>query len=944
MADRTAPDTLNVRLPLYAYTSALWRNRRVLEIGCGDGTSAAYLAVHGAADVVSLDVDSGRIESARAQHARPGIHYLLLDSIQQIGALAHRFDVILLPEGEAVLADPGLVSRIKNLLGPEGVLIVAVTASERQSPFFDGGVGYYDLSDALTRDFRAVRMLGQTPFLGFGLIEFDTGSEGLRVDVSLLAGGTEQPSHYVAIAGDVPSPPLGQALIQVPFAPVEDLAEAAARAEQGGAGSGAAEAERELSRLRAELDDARTARQGTVSTVELTAAATRADLAERRLEEIERRARARTDELDGRVTDLRRKLEDALVASESAVRVSRAQSDEIDELRARLRRAAEDRELADSEIAKLRRAVTEADDSVLTLTRRTAEEMAVVAQRLVTGLGSAAASPPAAPAAATAATAAATAELEAKLRRAEEAAARGEADVAAFAERLRTADDELRTLKRAAGEVASRDERIARLEGDKQDLLWRVAELEEKLRFAEQDAQRATAGRETPEEITIARASRDRAIEEFHRAAAAHVNEVNRLQASVSEHAALVAELEDALRVAEARAVAADREATTLRRNAKELEESDRARRGRLSELEGKLLRLERERALAAEAAARGEGAGPATAELQSRLQASEQRVTAAEQRAQASEEAARAAAARAASAEQALGDAEKRAQASEEARALATARAASAEEALGAAEQRAQTSEQTAREASARAAATDEALGVAEQRAGELADRLRLLERRAAEADETAAAALLRATMAEERAAVIDPRAIPFGGGHGNGAGNGAHRGDLPAVEVRHMRSAIEDAEARLRDEVRTLGKIEATLERAEALTARPPAFDDRAELERAIVGRDAQLVEGRLELARVRRESESTRLQLENQIADLRTKLNARGGESGGEQGMNAQLVLMHSTLANIRRRAARLRDELEGFRRRLDTLPPGALASMLEEIGEDLGEFAK
>jgi hypothetical protein len=162
--------------------------------------------------------------------------------------------------------------------------------------------------------------------------------------------------------------------------------------------------------------------------------------------------------------------------------------------------------------------------------------------------------------------------------------------------------------------------------------------------------------------------------------------------------------------------------------------------------------------------------------------------------------------------------------------------------------------------------------------------------------------------------------------------------------MEVRHMRSAIEDAEARLRDEVRALGKIEATLERAEALTAHPPAFDDRAELERAISGRDAQLVEGRLELARVRRESESTRVQLENQIAELRTRLGARGGESAGEQTMSAQLVLMHSTLANIRRRAARLRDELEGFRRRLDTLPPGALASMLEEIGEDLGEFAK
>ena len=60
--------------------------------------------------------------------------------------------------------------------------------------------------------------------------------------------------------------------------------------------------------------------------------------------------------------------------------------------------------------------------------------------------------------------------------------------------------------------------------------------------------------------------------------------------------------------------------------------------------------------------------------------------------------------------------------------------------------------------------------------------------------------------------------------------------------------------------------------------------------------------------------------------------------------DHSQSAQLILMHSTLANIRRRSARLRDELEGFRRRLDTLPPGALSSMLEEIGEDLAEFAK
>src|SRR4051794_6226857 len=293
MADREPPDTLNVRLPLYAYTSALWRGRRVLEIGCGEGSSAAYLAVQGAADVVSLDVDAESIDRARAQHARPGIHYLLLDDLQQIAALSHRFDVVLIPEAEAIVADATLLTRIKGLLRDDGFLIVAVAASERQSAFFHSGIGYYDLSDALTRDFRAVRMLGQTPFLGFGLIEFDTGSDGLRVDVSLLGGGTEQPSHYVAIAGNVPSPALGQALVQVPFSPIEALADAAATPPPPAtgalmmrpAGTVMAEAEREIARLKVEVAEARLAAHGPGSSVELSAATTRADLAERRLDE-----------------------------------------------------------------------------------------------------------------------------------------------------------------------------------------------------------------------------------------------------------------------------------------------------------------------------------------------------------------------------------------------------------------------------------------------------------------------------------------------------------------------------------------------------------------------------------------------------------------------------------------------------------------------------------
>ena len=371
--------------------------------------------------------------------------------------------------------------------------------------------------------------------------------------------------------------------------------------------------------------------------------------------------------------------------------------------------------------------------------------------------------------------------------------------------------------------------------------MWRVAELEEKLRNAARDL---GTTRPSSEETVVARGARDRAIEEFHRAAAAHVNEVNQLRASVAEQAALVAELEDAVRISEARAGAADKDAATLRRNAKELEDADRARRGRLAELEGKLLRLQAEKAQAASATAR-DGvveSGIEVAELSSRLQAAEQRALTAEQRAVGAEE-------------------------------------------------------------------------------------------RAAEARAVADAAAAAAAQATSR--------VPTE----NEGPHDTHGGGIPAAE---LATAVEQIEERLRDEMRTLGAIEETLARARAETAAAARTVDptvRADLERALAAKDSQLVEGRLEMARLRRDSETRQTQLEREITDLRNRLNPGGDSAASYDGsQGAQLILMHATLANIRRRSSRLRDELEGFRRRLDTLPPGALSSMLEEIGEDLAEFAK
>ncbi|MEO8214203.1 MAG: methyltransferase domain-containing protein, partial [Myxococcales bacterium] len=645
MSERTATEFLNLRLPLYAYTAPLWQGRRVLEIGCGDGGSAEYLGSHGAERVLSVDTDAGRIDRARARHSRARVDFRAVSDLRQIatiGAPGERIDVVLAPEGQLLLATPALITDIRRLLGETGHLIAAVPAADRKGRMAKDGVGYYDLADALAERFPVLRMLGQTPFLGFGLVEFDGSADALRVDVSLLQSGAEQPSHYVGIAGAAAPPSLGYSLVQVPFAPVEAVIFGAEAGASGALPIPAREAAPPVSDARLEM-------------------------AERRLEESERRARARLEEAETRLSDLRRKLEEALVQAESSVRVSRAQAEEIQELRARIRRGSEDRAAADDELSKLRRALAQADESVLTLTRRTAEEMAVVAEKMVTGLGrgnTAAISAGVAGDSAgksganAAAEQAERAELEERARRAEAAASRDHAEIATLTERIRIADEQIRALKQKSAAVAERDDRIARLEGDKQDLLWRVAELEEKLRHAAADA--AGRGQQkahpdqvgarddqgTAQQVAAARQARDRAIEELHRAAAAHGNEVHQLRSSVAEQAALVAELEDAVRAAEARAAAADKEATTLRRNAKELEEADRTRRGRLAELEGKLLRLERERSLAAASGVGGGGTGTddgALADLKQRLAATEQRAVVAEQRVTAAEERAQA-------------------------------------------------------------------------------------------------------------------------------------------------------------------------------------------------------------------------------------------------------------------------------------------------------------
>ena len=407
-------DSWSRRLAVYGYLAPLFTDRKVLELGCGDGLGAARLRALGAASVLGVDADAASLSRAQENERMPGLQFAPLERrrLESAGA----FDLIVVPEGAAWLR-PGAPfgpTAVRGLLAPKGRLAVVVASADWPDANPDhagsvtGGLGYYALVEELERLFPHVRMFGLTPFAAFGAAEFGAETAGLRIEGGLVEEGADQPTHYLALAGQDEGGELGYTLLQIP---------AARRRATESAHVGAASDE---------------ARPG----------------------------------------GLRRRLAEAEGQAEGVLRVSRAQTEEIEELRARLRRAAEARGELDQEVIRLRRALADADASVLDLTRRTREEVAALARQIAGGL------------------------------RAPEPAA-GKivegAGMARLREELRRRGEELAARDSALSE---RDERIAALEAEKQDLLWRLKAAVAKDSRAQPAPPRGQNGAARPDDAT----------------------------------------------------------------------------------------------------------------------------------------------------------------------------------------------------------------------------------------------------------------------------------------------------------------------------------------------------------------------------------------------------------------------------------------------------------
>jgi len=96
---------------------------RVLDLGCGAGQLAHYLATKGAAEVIGVDVSERMLALARAEWAHPRVTYRRA-AIEELEFPPARFDLVVSSLVLHYVEDyAGLARRIAGWLAPGGVLV-----------------------------------------------------------------------------------------------------------------------------------------------------------------------------------------------------------------------------------------------------------------------------------------------------------------------------------------------------------------------------------------------------------------------------------------------------------------------------------------------------------------------------------------------------------------------------------------------------------------------------------------------------------------------------------------------------------------------------------------------------------------------------------------------------------------------------------------------------
>jgi chromosome segregation ATPase/ubiquinone/menaquinone biosynthesis C-methylase UbiE len=201
------------RLVHYQYITELVEGKRVLEVGCGQGKGAAFLA-EVARQVVAVDASSVELSQCRRTYPRPNLEFLVGEP-DRLQLESHSFDVVLVPDLMRWITRGSFMPEMRRLLGPGGIALFAVPNGDQDG---NRGMAFHDFVEYLVQGFPQVQMMGAMPFFGTIVAEFEPKKElEPQIDASLVEED-EPPAVYLALCSDQPLPTLGYSVLQIPAA------------------------------------------------------------------------------------------------------------------------------------------------------------------------------------------------------------------------------------------------------------------------------------------------------------------------------------------------------------------------------------------------------------------------------------------------------------------------------------------------------------------------------------------------------------------------------------------------------------------------------------------------------------------------------------------------------------------------------------------------------
>jgi hypothetical protein len=314
------PETMRPSVVLAAYAEPLLDGRRVLVFGDSLSILAEMLIERGARLVHVCDPEPARAQEAAQRSESRNITYSPLSD----GGLAMRdgaFDVAVVEDLGAAGPASSVLKRLRRALSPRGVALVAVPNPDVRTRLLPtrevvGALDYYQLYDAVKAEFPHVRMLGQTAFVGFAIVDFaSSGTPDPSLDTAFVPGGAEEPEWFLAFASALPIRLDEFSVVQLPLASVRGATGSAAISEELTHARDAerraldrmARLEAEVHELRESLSRERSLALDTKPSPELAAELQRREAWISELEARAAVADARADEVEAELDELRQR-------------------------------------------------------------------------------------------------------------------------------------------------------------------------------------------------------------------------------------------------------------------------------------------------------------------------------------------------------------------------------------------------------------------------------------------------------------------------------------------------------------------------------------------------------------------------------------------------------------------------------------------------------------